>query len=159
MGFGNQTGPLPDDRDVTGENEAAEVAMWMDHHEYSSSSLGQADTSPFRGPWNDYIEQELRADGGTPLGEAIQAAYNYINQVMTDEASLDPETAACRPYKVVILTDGQYGGINPVPEVDALYDNLGVESWVIGLAYSSTTLDHMAEVVSVAPPAISIRAA
>jgi hypothetical protein len=146
VGFGEQTGPLPDDRDITLENEPAEVAMWMDHHEYSTTVLGTEDISIFPGPYNDFTEQELRGEGGTPLGEAVQAAYNYISQVMADELVQDPQTAACRPYSTIILTDGQFGGINPVPEVDALYDDLGVESWVIGLAYFSDTLDHMAEV-------------
>ncbi|MFO8072676.1 MAG: MopE-related protein [Polyangia bacterium] len=146
VGFGEQTGTLPSERDVTAENDRAEVLMWFNHHEYSSDDLGVPDGASWRGPWNDWTEQELRADGDTPLGEAVQSAYAYLQQVMNDEESLDPYTAECRPYSMIILTDGQYDGTDPIPEVNDLYDNLGVDSWVIGLAYASTTLDEMADV-------------
>ncbi len=139
VGFGQQTGVLPDARDVNTENDRAEVVMWMDHHEYSSSSLENPDTSPWRGPWNDFTEQELRADGGTPLGEVIAASFTYLSSVMA--ADLDAE---CRPYSVIVLTDGQYSNGDPVPQVANLYTVLGVDTWVIGLAYSSSTLNNMA---------------
>ena len=117
-----------------------EIMAWMDHHEHAGSGSGQADTSTYQDPIGHYYEQELRADGYTPLGEAVQQAYGYLNGVIAGD-----EDADCRPYSFIVLADGDYdGSVNPVTWVGNLYSNLDVDTWVIGLAVASPTLDSMA---------------
>ena len=148
VGFGAQSLVAPYPRDVGTENDRAEVLSWFDHHEYSPGTpgrppLGQADDSPYPGPTGDFKEQELRGQGGTPLGDAIREAYNYLTAANGVIAN-DP-FGYCRKYTVLILTDGEYtsGTLNPVGPVTDLY-NAGIDSWTIGLAIDSPTLDAMA---------------
>ncbi|MBN2527444.1 MAG: fibro-slime domain-containing protein [Deltaproteobacteria bacterium] len=159
---------FPTDTDDYGD-KVTELKAWFDNHEYGTDTGYNANSevvqlpaaSPFESPVvGDFTEQELRGDGGTPLGEAVHAAYVYLNSVMAQ----DP-VSACRPYYLIILADGDFDGlINPITGldestgmpsskfynnafgVDALYDDLGVETWVVGLAAASETLDYMADV-------------
>jgi hypothetical protein len=144
VGFGDYATPGTSNlslwRDVNTENDRSEVAMWMDHHKFQSGN-GVTDSSTFPGPWNDYLEQELRGDGGTPLAEALVEARSYLNLLRDPTDGLD-DYRSCRKYTVVILTDGD-ANTDPVSEVTDLYSD-GIDSWVIGLAYSSTTLNSMA---------------
>ncbi|MFA5762982.1 MAG: MopE-related protein, partial [Bacilli bacterium] len=131
---------------------SGEIAAWMDHHEYSDGSPGHParglpDTSPYQGPvTGDYTEQELRADGNTPLGEAINAAYGYVNGTVRPADT----KWGCRPYTVIVLTDGDWNGtINPVTPITSFQNidpgnGVSIDTWVIGLAYSSVYLDQMA---------------
>ncbi|MDD5307142.1 MAG: MopE-related protein, partial [Deltaproteobacteria bacterium] len=135
------------------ENNPAQVVMWMDQHEYSATNLGQPDTNTLSA---DGTEQELRADGNTPLGEAMQAAYLYLrdNYLRNDLGTPDPYRT-CRKYSIIVLTDGQSNGtLSPVTWTTNLYsigtleaqvtDTVRVDTWVIGLSYSNATLDSMA---------------
>jgi hypothetical protein len=121
-----------------------EIVSWMDHYEFTGA--GTVAASDFPGPWSDSLEQELRAEGYTPLGEAVLGAYNYLNEVIGSDTLFD-----CRPYSLLILSDGDPelpSGIcddpdDPVPAVQSL-SALGVDTWVVGLAHESDTLDEMA---------------
>jgi fibro-slime domain-containing protein len=144
-----------------------ELKAWFDHTEYDTDTAYDADSdtyvvplsSPFISPFSDYTEQELRGDGGTPLGEAIHSAYRYLYDVIAADTK-----SACRPYYLIVLADGDFDGrINPITGddmvngagstnadfaarygVEQLY-SLGVETWVIGLAAQSATLNYMAD--------------
>ncbi|MBN2715045.1 MAG: SUMF1/EgtB/PvdO family nonheme iron enzyme, partial [Deltaproteobacteria bacterium] len=146
VGFGDYSIPdttnLIEWRDVNTENNRSEIAMWMDHHEYGNGTA-QPDTSLFPGPWNDFKEQELRADGGTPLEDALVAARSYLTLLRDVSTGLD-DFRSCRKYTVIVLTDGAAdSGQDPVDAVTNIYGD-GIDTWVIGLAYSSTTLNNMA---------------
>ena len=87
------------------DGNAGEIAMWMDHHEFSDGSgghpaVGLADIAP-NGSWADGTEQELRGEGITPLGEAIGGAYDLLFSWMDDDEDID-----CRPYSLIVLSDG-----------------------------------------------------
>ncbi|MDD5307806.1 MAG: MopE-related protein, partial [Deltaproteobacteria bacterium] len=143
---------------ASAESNPAQVLMWMDNHEYSSSSLGQPDTNALS---PDGYEQELRADGNTPLGNLLQAVYYYlINNFLSENApsaTKDPYRT-CRKYSVIILTDGEANGpgdpsasvswagylYNMGPNETSVNDAIRVDSWVIGLAINSGNLDNMA---------------
>ncbi|MBN2527424.1 MAG: fibro-slime domain-containing protein [Deltaproteobacteria bacterium] len=158
---------FPDADDLYYE-KIEELKAWFDHVEYDSDTSMDIDsnvfvaplTSVYPSPYSELTEQELRGDGGTPLGEAVHAAYRYLAQVK----AADP-VSECRPYYLVILADGDFDGrLDPITGadvvggtgdnagfefeygVDALHDVLQVETWVIGLAAQSTTLDYMADV-------------
>lgn len=163
--FGDPSLPSASREEYLCEDFAAgsmELKAWFDHKEYDAA--GAALTSPysFQSPFwvettnEDITEQELRADGGTPLGEAVNAAYWYLKGVIAADPKKD-----CRPYYLVILADGDFDGVyNPIDGVDVsgigaelygvddLHDDTGllVDTWVIGLAAQSDTLDNMADV-------------
>ncbi|MBN2526770.1 MAG: SUMF1/EgtB/PvdO family nonheme iron enzyme [Deltaproteobacteria bacterium] len=165
VGFGDYSSTGTDllyGRSVNTENSRYEILTWMDHHEYAidtdvdtsglpvldTSGRPSADTSQYPGPTGDGLEQELRASGGTPLGEAMRAAYYYI----ADAKSMD-SYSSCRKYTVIMLTDGAWNGsIDPTssntdPDIGpvAALQAAGIDTWVIGLAYSDEDLDNMAE--------------
>jgi len=94
---------------------ADEIKDWFDNHEYESDGTPSLSLygSPFDEPGTpDMTEQELRADGGTPLGEAINAAYDFMDDA---KAADTHPLAACRPWYLLVLADGDYDGfIHPV---------------------------------------------
>ncbi|MBN2342205.1 MAG: VWA domain-containing protein, partial [Deltaproteobacteria bacterium] len=145
VGFGDYAssgGDLLYGRGANTENDRAEVLMWMDHHEYGNGTE-QADLSLWDGPDGDGLEQELRADGNTPLGEVLRASRYYLEE-LRDPVTGKDDYRSCRKYIVVVLTDGAANGaISSTSEVSELYAD-GIETWVIGLAYSSSTLNTMA---------------
>lgn len=145
VGFGDYASSGTDlvyGRSVNTENNRSEVVMWMDHHEYGDGTK-EGDGSLFLGPAGDNLEQELRADGSTPLGEALNAAEDYLTLLRDPATGLD-DFRSCRPYTIIVLTDGEYNGaISPVDAVTSIYAD-GIDTWVIGLAFQSTTLDNMA---------------
>ena len=99
-----------------------ELKAWFDHTEYDTDTAYDADSdtyvvplsSPFISPFSDYTEQELRGDGGTPLGEAIHSAYRYLYDVIAADAK-----SACRPYYLIVLADGDFDG-RIIPSDDAI---------------------------------------
>lgn len=46
---------------------------------------------------------ELRASGNTPLAGSLASARTYIAQT---RAADDPALQSCRPYRVILVTDG-----------------------------------------------------
>ncbi|MCP4676810.1 MAG: VWA domain-containing protein, partial [Deltaproteobacteria bacterium] len=129
------------------EDNRPEILSWMDHHEYSSTTLGTSDSSSFEGPYGDLKEQELRADGDTPIGGSLYGARQYLLDLIANDSDRD-----CRPYSIILLTDG-----NPVNDSCATastvaaqllantgYPNTPIYTWVIALAVSSSTLNGIA---------------
>ncbi|MCP4605213.1 MAG: SUMF1/EgtB/PvdO family nonheme iron enzyme [Proteobacteria bacterium] len=133
------------------DGNAPEILSWMDHHEYSFTDIGEADDSIFAGPHGDYKEQELRGDGNTPLGASVRGAYYYLLDMLDDDTLNE-----CRPYSVIVLTDGDpvtdpydaetwVGNLYSIGTREAALSNsIQVDTWVVGLAHNSTTLDDMA---------------
>jgi hypothetical protein len=75
------------------------------------------------------MDIELRGTGFTPLGDTLNQIRNDIQATR----ATDPD-AGCRPYNVVLVTDGQETcGGNPVTAADRLLDN-NVRTYVIGFA-------------------------
>jgi hypothetical protein len=83
---------------------------------------------------------ELRASGFTPLARSITSAQNYMDPIQ----NADPYRT-CRSHILVIITDGEdtCAG-NPVTSVNNLYA-AGIRSYTIGFAFSSATLNQMAD--------------
>ena len=101
----------------------AELLRWMD---------GQANYAGTPPPGFDH---ELRGSGTTPLGGILQSAQTHLG----NERAADPR-AACRPYRVVLVTDGgETCGGNPVAAASALRA-AGINVHVIGFATSDPTI-------------------
>jgi hypothetical protein len=138
----------------SGQDNRAAILMWMDHHEYKSDGTGQADSAPqgVTPRSGDGKEQELRADGSTPLANAMLYAEGYLKSVYAEDYADDREAAQCRPYSVVLLTDGQETcSGNPSTAATSLHTlelaggpSKTVDIFVIGLATDTTTLDQIA---------------
>ncbi len=76
-------------------------------------------------------DQEIRGSGTTPLAGALASARTYLQQIRTPVA--DPRVA-CRPYRVILITDGaETCGGNPVTAAQNLLGD-GVRVNVIGFA-------------------------
>ncbi|MBN2361175.1 MAG: VWA domain-containing protein [Deltaproteobacteria bacterium] len=75
------------------------------------------------------LDQELRGTGTTPLGGILGSALDYLSAVRADDA-----IAGCRPYRVILVTDGgETCGGDPVGAAAALFA-AGIKVYVIGFA-------------------------
>ena len=97
-------------------NENA-VLSWMDHHE------------------NWPQDKELRAEGPTPVAESLRLAAEYLQPVVAADRVAD-----CRPYAVVLLTDGGESCVAPGDREAALTGRaaallaLGVRTYVVAFS-------------------------
>jgi fibro-slime domain-containing protein len=141
---------------IAGEDNRDSVLMWMDHHEFNSNG-NQDPAASTLGRFDNY-EQELRAAGSTPLGDSMLAAEQYLGVVYDEDYTEDSTKAACRPYSVILLTDGDEScGGNPTSAATGLHTlehpdpdyppnsrDKEVKVYVIGLNVNSTELDAIA---------------
>jgi MYXO-CTERM domain-containing protein len=82
-------------------------------------------------------DRELRASGTTPLGGILTSAQTYIDSVRAG----DP-VAACRPYRVILVTDGAEScGGDPVSVAAALC-TAGIPTDVIGFSTADPTIQN-----------------
>ena len=125
------------DIDPTGDN-VNNILMWVDNREYSAAGV------PISGS-----ERELRADGPTPIGWTLAQTETYLSTLV----AADTTYRGCRPYKVILLTDGEETcGGNPVNAVTSLRTTVGggytkdVRTCVIfyGASAGGATADSMA---------------
>jgi MYXO-CTERM domain-containing protein len=100
----------------------SELLAWMD---------GQANYSGTAPPDFDH---ELRGSGTTPLAGILGSARDQLAQVKAGDAR------SCRPYRVVLVTDGnETCGGNPTAAAAALLA-AGIRVHVIGFATSDPTI-------------------
>ncbi|MDQ3178655.1 MAG: MopE-related protein, partial [Actinomycetota bacterium] len=81
---------------------------------------------------------ELRPEGATPLAGLLTSVSSYVSPIRSSDAA-----AACRPYSVILLTDGAEScGGDPV---DAARDlrAAGIPTYVVGLAIDSASEDSL----------------
>lgn len=81
------------------------------------------------------LDQELRGSGTTPLAGALGSALDYLSDVRAQDTQ-----STCRPYRVILVTDGQETcGGNPAEAALNLYQ-AGIEVAVIGFATSDPSI-------------------
>ncbi|MFH2010789.1 MAG: MopE-related protein [bacterium] len=101
-------------------DNANDLLEWMD---FSSNYPGG---NPPPG-----MDFELRGSGTTPLAGSLNSALTYLNGVQGADGQ-----AACRPYRVILVTDGgETCGGDPVARATAL-SAAGFPVYVIGFATS-----------------------
>ena len=72
---------------------------------------------------------ELRPEGPTPLAGQLTAVGNYMSPIRAADSA-----AACRPYSVILLTDGvESCGGDPVAAAASL-NAAGIQTYVVGFA-------------------------
>jgi formylglycine-generating enzyme required for sulfatase activity len=75
---------------------------------------------------------ELRANGSTPLGGILNAASSYMTPIRSADTA-----SSCRPYSVILLTDGaETCDSNPTGAATTLF-GAGVRTYVVGLSITS----------------------
>jgi Notch-like protein len=75
----------------------------------------------------------------TPLGGLLRAAYNYMQPIRSADA-----TANCRPYSVILITDGdETCDTAPATRATELLNN-GIKTYVVGFATTTTSLNAIA---------------
>ncbi|MBI5500680.1 MAG: hypothetical protein HY907_10600, partial [Deltaproteobacteria bacterium] len=124
------------DIDGTGDN-VNNILMWVDHREWSGAG------TPISAS-----ERELRADGPTPIAWTLTQTETYLSTLV----AADTTYRGCRPYKVILLTDGEETCAgDPVGAVTSLRTTVGggftkdVRTCVIGYGSSGLpTLNSMA---------------
>ena len=120
------------------ENTGA-LLRWIDERETAfNASTTSGNFCDHRGSG----DCELRPSGPTPLGGLLDAVRTAVTPtIMADAAS------ACRPYSVILLTDGDEScGTNPNTAAAALR-TAGIPVYVVGLAISAgsrTSLNNIA---------------
>ncbi len=102
-------------------DNAYDLLEWVDNR---SNFTGNTEIPPG-------LDFELRGSGTTPLAGALGSALTYVNGVKGADS-----IAACRPYDVILLTDGAEScGGTPSTQAAALLA-AGVRVYVIGFAVS-----------------------
>ncbi len=89
---------------------------------------------------------ELRGRGPTPLAASLAAAQNYITPIRSGDGKRD-----CRPYSVILLTDGlESCATNPNAPKNAAQDlkAAGVNVYVVGLSITSTERPALNQIAS-----------
>lgn len=143
--------------DATLTDNRGKILMWLDHHEFKSDGSGDPDDAPV-GSWSyDGKEQELRALGGTPLADSLDAVRIHLVGADGTGGVIAADTAmgkSCRPYSVILLTDGEEScGGDEVQAAEDLYDahpttGQKIKTWVIGLAASSGLITDLNNIAS-----------
>jgi MYXO-CTERM domain-containing protein len=91
------------------------------------------------------LDFEVRGSGTTPLGGSLETALDYMSTVQGNDAS-----SACRPYRVVLLTDG-LETCDGAPETAAaalLAADMPV--YVIGFATTDTAITTQLDAIAAA---------
>ncbi len=105
------------------------------------------------------LDWELRGSGTTPLGGALEDALAYLTAVKANDPIQDI-SADCRPYRVVLVTDGlETCDGDPVAAAGALYD-AGFPVSVIAFSTADPTVQAALDEIAAAgnpltPAAIS----
>ncbi len=97
-----------------------DLLAWMDGDSGSPTGMPQAG-----------CDLEIRGTGTTPLGGSLASAESYLDGVAASDS-----VAACRPYVVVLITDGaETCGGDPVGAANSLR-LAGYTTYVVGFAVS-----------------------
>jgi hypothetical protein len=80
------------------------------------------------------LDFELRGSGTTPIAGILGSAYDYLEDTVVDD-----DAASCRPYRVILITDGlETCGGDPIAAATQLR-NADYFTYVIGFATSDPT--------------------
>ncbi len=81
------------------------------------------------------LDWEVRGSGTTPLAGSLSSALDYMNGIRADDM-----VAACRPYSVILVTDGEETcGGSPSTRAAAL-EAAGYNVYVIGFAVDDASV-------------------
>ncbi len=121
-----------------------DLLAWMDGDSGSPTGMPQAG-----------CDLEIRGTGTTPLGGSLASAESYLDGVAASDS-----VAACRPYVVVLITDGaETCGGDPVGAANSLR-LAGYTTYVVGFAVSDAgaraSLDAIAAAGGGRPTAIYV---
>ncbi len=118
---------------TTTDNTSA-LLKWMDSTETATAADLAATTA---GNFCNHATTgncELRAEGATPLGGLMAGVQTYITPIRAADT-----VSSCRPYSVILITDGnETCGGNAVPVATALR-TAGINTYVVGLAIDVTS--------------------
>jgi hypothetical protein len=118
---------------TTLDNTSA-LLKWMDGTETATAADLAATTSGNYCNHTTTGNCELRAEGATPLGGLITGIQSYLTPIRTADA-----VRSCRPYSVILITDGnETCGGDAVPVATALR-TAGINTYVVGLAIDATS--------------------
>ncbi len=79
---------------------------------------------------------ELRGDGYTPLAGSL----NSVRTTLAAIKAADPE-GSCRPYRVILVTDGEESCGGDAPAAAAALKNAGIPVYVVGFADAAAAAD------------------
>ncbi len=118
------------------ERPVNQLIMWIDNQETAfDESRAEGDFCDFAGGG----DCELRGTGPTPLADSLLAVRSYMAAAIAQD-----RIDTCRRYAVIMLTDGAESCRgDPEAAAEALLDELGVETYVIGFSLLSSERSQM----------------
>lgn len=98
---------------------AGDVVVKFDPDSTNSLLAYMDGSTNYTGPPPPGKDFELRASGNTPLAGSLASARTYVAQTRSTDS---PVVAGCRPYRVILVTDGaETCAGNPVAAAGALF--------------------------------------
>jgi MYXO-CTERM domain-containing protein len=126
------------------DNNHAQILTWMNNcDDYPTAGACPQSLAPSSGcslcaDCGAGCDHEIRGTGNTPIaGSLYDLRVNYFPTVF----AADTQKLACRPYKVILLTDGQNNCVgNPATEAGNLYNNAAKSIPVHVIGFGSNSL-------------------
>ena len=135
------------------DNNQQQILQWMNNcDDYPSVGSCPGTTAPSSGcklcaECGGGCDKELRGGGATPIAGSLRhLRLKYFNKVIAADSK-----KGCRPYKVILLTDGaETCGGNPANEAAALFKNSGKSIPVHVVGFGSSSLQKNLDKIAVA---------
>ena len=142
---------FPDMGAYAGRTNVFGILKWIDNRETNyNTSVTVGDFCQHSGSG----DCELRPEGPTPLADLLYDVQTYMSPIRTADSA-----AACRPYSVILLTDGDescrrtggpFGGPDyqaPVDAADALLMG-GIRTHVVGMAITGDSMTRLNDIAA-----------
>ncbi|HHH28785.1 MAG TPA: VWA domain-containing protein, partial [Polyangiaceae bacterium] len=120
---------FPDRGAYSGMDNTYGMLRWLDNAE--SNFVNSRTVANFCNHASGVGDCELRPEGGTPLAGLLTAVGSYMTPIRAADSA-----AACRPYSVILLTDGQESCGGTPTTAAANLRAAGILTYVVGFAVS-----------------------
>jgi len=130
---------FPDRGAYSGMDNSYGILSWLDNAE--SNFVNSRTTANFCNVASGVGDCELRPEGPTPLAGLLTSVGNYISPIRAADSA-----SACRPYSVILLTDGAETCLGDPEAAAAALRSAGILTYVVGFAVSGAARTQLNDI-------------